>query len=96
MRLLPALCTAIQESTGGRGAMHVLCHTYSFTNGERGVLRESVWCRGSIEWSVLDECAVGCCEVWVCFVTYLCTGRKALVLLGDFNMAPDKEGWCTL
>ena len=32
------------------------------------------------------------CEcVWV-LCAYMCSGRKVLVLLGDFNMAPDKEG----
>lgn len=36
------------------------------------------------------------CEVWVgaVLLVCVCAGRKTLVLLGDFNMAPDKEGWC--
>ena len=36
------------------------------------------------------------CELDVDVLIHLCAGRKTLVLLGDFNMAPDTEGWCAL
>ena len=67
-----------------------VCCMFTVTNqlGRDGL--NPFWCRGKM----CGACWIEWYEVCVCWISCVCAGRKVLVLLGDFNMAPDKEGWC--